>query len=106
MTLLDKKEVRWLMKEGKLKDISDIQNLLKEQFKGLIEEMLEAEIDHDLGHSKYDYKNKNTDNLRNGKRGKKVKSDYGEIEIDVPRDRTGEFKPKIIRKNQRDVSKN
>lgn len=104
MTLLDKKEVRRLMKEGKLKDISDIQSLLKAQFKDLIEEMLEGEIEHELGYSKYDYKNKDTFNSRNGKRSKKVKSDYGEIEIEVPRDRTGEFEPKIVKKNQRDVS--
>lgn len=104
MTLLDKKEVRRLMKEGKLKDISDIQSLLKAQFKDLIEEMLEGEIEHELGYSKYDYKNKDTFNSRNGKRSKKVKSDYGEIEIDVPRDRTGDFEPKIVKKNQRDVS--
>lgn len=104
MTLLDKKEVRRLMKEGKLKDISDIQNLLKAQFKDLIEAMLEGEIEHELGYSKYDYKNKDTFNSRNGKRSKKVKSDYGEIEIDVPRDRAGDFEPKILKKNQRDVS--
>ena len=91
MTLLDKKEIRKLMKEGKLKDITDIQSLLKEQFKDLIEEMLEAEIDHELGYSKYDYKNKDTHNARNGKQSKTVRSDYGDIEIEVPRDRTSEF---------------
>ncbi len=102
--LIDKSKVRELMKEGKLKDISDIQSLLKEQFKDLIEEMLEAELDPELGYSKYDFKNKDTENARNGKRSKKVRSDYGEIEIEVPRDRGGEFEPTIVRKNQRDVS--
>ncbi len=102
--LIDKSKVRELMKEGKFKDISDIQSLLKEQFKDLIEEMLEAELDHELGYSKYDFKNKDTENARNGKRSKKVRSDYGEIEIEVPRDRGGEFEPTIVRKNQRDVS--
>ena len=52
--LLDKQKVRELMQEGKLKDVSDVQNLLKEQFKDLIEEMLEAELDYELGYSKYD----------------------------------------------------
>ncbi|GAB6084777.1 IS256 family transposase [Alkaliphilus crotonatoxidans] len=102
--LIDKSKVRELMKEGKLKDISDVQSLLKEQFKDLIEEMLEAELDHELGYSKYDFKNKDTDNARNGKRSKKVRSDYGEVEIEVPRDRIGEFEPTIVKKNQRDVS--
>jgi transposase-like protein len=102
--LLDKQKVRELMKEGKLKDVSDIQNLLKAQFKDLIEEMLEGEIDHELGYSKYDYKNKDTENARNGKRAKKVRSDYGEIKIEVPRDRKGDFEPAVVKKNQRDVS--
>lgn len=102
--LLDKQKVRELMKEGKLKDVSDIQNLLKAQFTDLIEEMLEGEIDHELGYSKYDYKNKDTENARNGKRAKKVRSDYGEIEIEVPRDRKGDFEPAVVKKNQRDVS--
>ena len=104
MSLLDKKEVRKLMKSGKLKDISDVQNLLKEQFKDLIEEMLEGEIEHELGYSKYDYKNKETTNSRNGRRSKTVVSDYGEIDISVPRDRAGEFEPQIVKKNQKDVS--
>lgn len=102
--LIDKSKVRELMKEGRLKDISDIQSLLKEQFKDLIEEMLEAESDHELGYSKYDFKNKDTENARNGKRSKKVRSDYGEVEIEVPRDRSGEFEPTIVKKNQRNVS--
>ncbi len=102
--LLDKQQVRKLMKEGKLKNVKDIQSLLKEQFKDLIEEMLEAELDHELGYTKYDYRNKDTDNSRNGSRTKKVKSDYGELAIDVPRDRKGEFEPSIVKKNQRDVS--
>lgn len=102
--LFDKKTVRKLMKEGKLNNITDVQDLLKEQFKDLIEEMLEGELEHELGYSHYDYKNKDTDNSRNGRRSKKVRSDYGEVEIDVPRDRNGEFEPQIVQKNQRDVS--
>lgn len=104
MSLIDKKIVRKLMKEGKLNNITDVQELLKEQFKDLIEEMLEAEIDEELGYSKYDYKNKNTENTRNGKRSKKVRSNYGDIQIDVPRDRTGEFEPQVVKKHQKDVS--
>lgn len=102
--LISKEVIRELMKDGQLKDVKDIQTLLKEQFKDIIEEMLEAELDHELGYTKYDYKNKETKNSRNGTRSKKVRSDYGEIDIEVPRDRTGEFEPNIIQKNQRDVS--
>lgn len=102
--LIDKQTIRDLMKDGQLKDVKDIQSLLKEQFKDIMQEMLEAELDHELGYSKYDYKNKDTDNSRNGSRPKTVRSDYGDIELDIPRDRNGEFEPIIVKKNQRDVS--
>nr|WP_158212444.1 hypothetical protein [Natranaerobius trueperi] len=46
MNLIDKKKVREIMKQGKLKDVNDIQEVLKEQFGELIEEMLESELDH------------------------------------------------------------
>ncbi len=104
MKLFDKETIRRLMKEGKLTDASDISKLLKEQFGEILEEMLEAELDQELGYSKYDYKNKITDNSRNGKRKKTVRTDYGEIEIEVPRDHENEFEPIVVKKNQKDVS--
>lgn len=66
--------------------------------------MLESELDYQLGYSKYDYKNKSTENSRNGYSKKSLKSDYGELEINVPRDRQSEFEPAIVKKNQRDIS--
>lgn len=104
LTKEEKKMVRRLMKEGKLKDATDIQELLKRMFGDLLEEMLEAEIDDELGYSKYDYKNKQTTNSRNGKRSKKVKTTYGELDVAVPRDRENEFEPQVIKKNQKDIS--
>ncbi len=102
--IINKEVVNELFKEGKLRDVKDVQNLLKEQFKDIINEMLQAEMDEHLGYTKYDYKNKNTDNSRNGNRTKKVKSDYGELEVEIPRDRFSEHDPIVVRKNQRDVS--
>lgn len=102
--LIDKQTIRNLMKAGQLTDVKDIQTLLKEQFKDIMQEMLEAELDYELGYSKYDYKNKETDNSRNGARSKTVRSDYGDITLDVPRDRKSEFEPIIVKKNERDVS--
>lgn len=66
--------------------------------------MLEAEMDEKLGYSKYDYQNKETDDSRNGYSKKTVISSMGPIELDVPRDRKSEFEPKIVKKNQTDVS--
>ncbi|WP_420168181.1 transposase [Alicyclobacillus hesperidum] len=62
--------------------------------------MLEAELDTHLGYAKHDTKNKTTDNSRNGHSRKTLASEYGDVEISVPRDRKGEFEPEIIKKNQ------
>ena len=50
-------------------------------------------MDEKLGYSKYDYKNKETDDSRNGYSRKTVTSSLGEIGLDIPRDRKGEFEP-------------
>jgi putative transposase len=100
----DKELLRKLIKQYNLKDTKDIKNMLKDLFGNTIQEMLEAELEEDLGYSKYDYKNKETSNSRNGHSGKTLKSDHGKIDIKVPRDREGEFEPKIVKKNQTDVS--
>ena len=72
--------------------------MLKDLFGNTIQEMLEAEPE-DLGYSKYGYKNKETTNSRNSYSYKTLKSDHGNIDIKVPRDREGEFSPKIVKKN-------
>jgi len=99
LKLFDKKIIRRLMKEGKLTDAKDISKFLKEQFGEILKEMLETELDQELGYSKYDYKNKKTNNCRYGKRKKIVRTDYGEVEIDVPRNRENEFEPVVVKKN-------
>lgn len=100
----DKELLRKLIKQYNLKDTKDTKNMLKDLFGNTIQEMLEAELEEDLGYSKYDYKNKETSNSRNGHSGKTLKSDHGKIDIKVPRDREGQFEPKIVKKNQTDVS--
>lgn len=66
----------------------------------VLENGLEAELDDELGYSKYDYRNKDTYNSRNGYSRKSVKTSAGSVEIAVPRDRNGDFEPQIIRKNE------
>lgn len=104
MSLSRKNFIKELIKESNIKSAKDIQEALKELFADTIQEMLEAELDEELGYSKYDYKNKTTTNSRNGHSSKKVISDLGEMEIKVPRDREGEFEPEVVKKNQRDIS--
>ena len=94
----DRELLRKLIKQYNLKDTKDIKNMLKDLFGNTIQEMLEAEPE-DPGYSKYDYKNKETTNSRNSYSYKTLKSDHGNIDIKVPRDREGEFSPKIVKKN-------
>ena len=81
-------------------DAQDVQEMLKDLLGDTLQGMLEAEMDEKLGYSKYDYKNKETDDSRNGYSKKTVVSSLGEINLDVPRDRKGEFEPQAIKKNQ------
>ena len=67
--------------------MDDIQDLFKGTIAEFMENGLEAELDEDLGYSKYDYKNKATDNSRNGHSSKNLRTSFGDVEVSVPRDR-------------------
>ncbi|MFC2145717.1 IS256 family transposase [Actinomycetota bacterium] len=100
MSIIPKDQLRKLIKQYNLKDTKDIQGMLKDMFGDAIQEMLEAELEDDLGYTRYDYKNKSTTNSRNGYSKKSLKSNYGKSDIKIPRDRDGDFEPKIVKKNQ------
>lgn len=70
----------------------------------VLEKELEGELEDKLGYSKYDYRNKDTANSRNGYSSKKVKTGYGEAQINVPRDRNAEFEPQLVKKQQTSLS--
>ncbi len=93
-----------LMEEYDLKNAGDVHNALKEVLGDTLEKMLEAELDGHLGYEKNDYAEGVTDNRRNGTTPKKVKAHLGELEINVPRDRAGDFEPTIVPKRQKDIS--
>ena len=80
------------------KSVEDVQSLLKELFKGTIEEILEAEMEEHLGYKKHSVTGNNSENSRNGYSRKTIKTRNGEAEVTVPRDRNGEFEPQIVRK--------
>jgi hypothetical protein len=82
-----------------LKSSNDINELVKELIAQVVENSLEGELD-ELGYTKYDHKNKETDNSLNGYSKKTVHSSFGDIELDLPRDRKSEFEPQLIQKNQ------
>jgi putative transposase len=78
----------------------DIQSKLKRLFAGTIEQMLEAEMDEHLGYDKNSIEGNNSGNSRNGHNRKNIISEYGSSEIAVPRDRNGEFEPRLLGKHQ------
>lgn len=82
------------------KNTSDIQSKLKRLFAGTIEQMLEAEMDEHLGYEKNSIAGNNSGNSRNGYNHKNIISDYGESDIVIPRDRNGQFEPKVLEKWQ------
>lgn len=93
-----------LLEHYKPHDANDVQEMLKDLLGDTLQGMLEAEMDEKLGYSKYDYQNKETDDSRNGYSKKTVVSSMGPIELDIPRDRKGEFEPQAVKKNQTDIS--
>jgi len=97
-------EIQELMKKLEIKDMEDINALFKEMVGSVLEKGLEGELDEELGYSKYDHKNRDGDNYRNGHSKKTMRSSYGEVEIAVPRDRNGEFEPVIVKKQQTTLS--
>lgn len=104
MGLLTDEQIKQLIKEKNLKTVTDVHNALKEMFGETIQRMLEAELENELGYSKYNYKDKKTSNSRNGYSKKDVQTDMGEVQLQVPRDRKGEFEPVVVKKHQNDVS--
>lgn len=102
--LFTREQARKFLAENNLKDADSIGDALVAQFKDLIQEALEAEMNHKLGYSKYDWKNKEGENSRNGHTKKTIKSKFGEMEIATPRDTNGEFEPVIVKKHERVVS--
>ena len=104
MSNMSKELLREYIKEQNFTSPNEILNALKDMFRDVLQESLEAEMDEALGYGKYDSSSKSVDNSRNGYSKKTVKTELGPVEINIPRDRNGEFEPKIIPKHQRSVN--
>jgi putative transposase len=87
----------WL-KEGHTPE--DVKALLQQITKAVLERALNGELTEQLGYDKHDPAGKNSGNSRNGVTRKKLKGEFGEIELETPRDRNGEFEPKLVKKHQ------
>ena len=95
-----KENLRNIMKGLDVKSFDDLKDVFKLMVGEMLENGLEGELDDELGYSKYDYRNKEGENSRNGYSKKTLKTSFGETEIKVPRDRDGEFEPQLVKKNQ------
>jgi putative transposase len=101
---LDKDELKKLLKEKGVKSLDDFNAFMREISKEVVETILEGELTDHLGYEKHEQKAKATDNARNGFTPKTVKSKFGEIGLEVPRDRQSDFEPQIVKKQQKDIS--
>lgn len=91
-----------LLKEYKEpEDLLGGKGILNQLKKALLERALSGEMNHHLGYSKHSKKGVNSGNSRNGTSTKKVLTEDGELELDIPRDRNSDFEPQIVKKNQR-----
>lgn len=91
-----------LIEEYDIQTAADVQEALKDLLGGTIQEMMEAELDNHLGYKSYE-RSDNPD-YRNGTKSKTLRSTVGEIPIAVPKDRDGDFEPKVVPKYKKDIS--
>lgn len=99
--ILKPDELKRILSEQNIKTETDMRGLVKSLTSQVVEAMLQGEISDHLGYAPYDYESKTSDNSRNGFSKKTVKSDFGKLEIKVPRDRESKFEPIIVPKNSR-----
>ena len=99
MENVSKELLREYIKKQNFTNANDILSALKEMFRDVLQESLDAEMDEALGYGK-----KTNANSRNGYSKKTVKTELEPIQIDIPRDRKGDFEPKIVPKHQRSVN--
>lgn len=102
MSDLSKELLRAYINEQNFTNPNEVLSSLKELFKDVLQEALEAELDETLGYGKHEVSKKM--NSRNGYSKKTIKTELGEIALNIPRDRNGEFEPQIVPKHQRNVN--
>ena len=99
-----REKIRELLELAGVNGMDDIQQLFRETIAEFMETGLDSELDEHLGYDRYDTKEKDTDDSRNGHSSKTLRTSFGDTPIQIPRDRKGEFDPVILRKNQTSIS--
>lgn len=85
-------------------DLTGKNGLVQRLIGTMLEQMLNKEMDEHLGYKKHSIEGDRSGNSRNGNSKKNLRSNYGEIEIEIPRDRNSEFEPIAVQKHQRSIS--
>lgn len=80
-----------------IKNGTDVNAVMRDMMSVILEDVLDEELDEELGYSKYDYRNKDTDNSRNGYSIKTMRASYGNMDVAILRDRNGEHEPQLIK---------
>lgn len=104
MSNISKEVLRNYIREQNFTSPDDVLSAMKDMFKDILQETLETEMDTQLGYDRRDISEKQTQNMRNGYSKKTIKSQLGPVELNIPRDRAGEFEPKIVPKYQKNVT--
>ena len=102
---IPKEVIKEYVKSENFTNTTDIMESIKSMFADVLNEVLQCEMDEQLGYNKHERTESGEEkkNYRNGSTKRKMKTQLGEVEISVPRDRNGEYEPKIIDKYQRNA---
>lgn len=98
-----KKQLMEQVRAGGGASAFDTKQIFQGLVKDTIEAFLELEMEEHLGYPKHDSEGRNSGNSRNGVGSKTVRGDFGEVEIETPRDRNASFEPKVVAKRQTSV---
>ena len=81
-----------------MEDVVGKNGLMQKLFKDIIQQLLEAEMEEHLGRERHERSNETNPNYRNGYSSKTIESSFGEVGLDIPRDRKAQFEPKVVKK--------
>lgn len=102
------KEINYQEEIKNCKSVEDLvgkNGLMKRLFKDVMQQLLDAEMEEHLGRTKYERcSEENSKNCRNGTSNKTVRSSYGDVELDIPRDKNGDFNPVSVKKYKKDCN--
>lgn len=109
MSTIPREAIREFIKQGNFKTSEELLEVIKDLFRDALQEVMEGELDAVLGYDKQERRaavegSEEPRNYRNGHSKKTVKTQLGEVEVAIPRDRNGEYEPQILSKYSRSAT--